>query len=219
MRMAERQHGVAGSAAVLIRSLLITCVVGFSAAADPNPYVKVRPTFDPSLEATPPFIVHAMLKLAGVKPTDLVCDLGSGDGRIVITAAKSYGARALGVEFNPKTLAKAKENAKKNGVEDKTEFVLGDIYAYDVSRCTVVTLFLWPEINLKLRPKLINELAPGTAIVSHEHGMGSWKPEATQYCDNSEPRLTCSAKKAPDRTPIYKWIVTEEVKEGRFSRK
>jgi tRNA G37 N-methylase Trm5 len=220
--MGQWQHGMSGRAAKLTSALLVACLISFPAAAEANPYTKVRPNFDPSFEATPPFIVHAMLKLAGVSPKDLLCDLGSGDGRIVITAAKSYGARALGVEFNPKTHALAKENAKKNGVEDKTEFVLGDIHATDVSRCTVVTLFLWPEINLKLRPKLIKELAPGTTIVSHEHGMGAWKPEAVLYCDDftsNRRAKTCSAKKAPDRTPIFKWIVTKEVKDGRFSRK
>jgi len=88
------------------------CVLVQSPAASANPYTKVRPSFVPSWEASPPYIVHAMLRLADVTPADFVCDLGSGDGRVVIAAAKDFGARALGVEFNPKTLAKAKENAK-----------------------------------------------------------------------------------------------------------
>jgi hypothetical protein len=203
-------------------ALLLACLALLSVAAEANPYAKPRPNFDTSFEASPPFIVDAMLTLAGVKPTDLVCDLGSGDGRVVIAAAKDFGARALGVEFNPKTLAKAKENAKANGVEDKTKFVLGDIYAFDVSRCTAVTLFLWDSINLKLRPKLIKELAPGTPIVSHEHNMGAWKPDAVRYCDDFTSKRrerTCGAENAPGRTPIYKWIVTQDVKEGPFSRK
>ncbi len=121
---------------------------------------------------TPQELVNKMLEIAQVTPSDFVIDLGSGDGRTVITAAK-LGARALGIEFNPEMVILSRENAKKEGVSDLTEFIEGDLYEADLSNATVITMFLLPEINLKLRPKLL-DLKPGTRIVTNTFTMGDW---------------------------------------------
>lgn len=120
--------------------------------------------------------VAEMLKLAEVKKTDVVYDLGCGDGRIVIAAAKTYGARGVGIDINPERIAEARENAKKAGVEHLVRFEENDLFEADIKEATVVTLFLLPNINLKLRPKLLQELKPGTRVVSNTFDMGDWKP-------------------------------------------
>jgi tRNA A58 N-methylase Trm61 len=122
-------------------------------------------------------IVHAMLALANVGTQDVVYDLGSGDGRIVIAAAKEFGARGVGIEIDPALVARAEANARDAGVSDRVEFRLGDMYAADFRAATVVTLFLHPQPNLKLRPKLRSELGPGARVVSYIWDMGDWKPD------------------------------------------
>ncbi|MDP4224149.1 MAG: methyltransferase domain-containing protein [Bacteroidota bacterium] len=124
---------------------------------------------------TPQELVNKMLEMAGVTPSDFVIDLGSGDGRTVITAAK-LGAKAIGVEFNPDMVNLSRENAKKEGVTDKTEFIQGDLFEADLSKATVITLFLLPDINLKLKPKLL-DLKPGTRVVSNTFTMGDWEED------------------------------------------
>ena len=121
--------------------------------------------------------VQAMLKLADVKKTDVVYDLGCGDGRIVIAAARDFGARAVGIDIDPKRITEAKENAKKAGVEKLVRFEENDLFESDIHEATVVTLFLLSNVNLKLRPKLLKDLKPGTRIVSNTFDMGDWKPE------------------------------------------
>jgi len=128
---------------------------------------------------TPPEVVAAMLKLANVTKDDVVYDLGSGDGRIVITAAKEYGARGVGIDINPIRIKEAQENAQKSGVTDRVKFLEQDLFETDFHEATVVTLYLLPRLNLKLRPRLLRELKPGTRIVSHDFDMGDWKPEKT----------------------------------------
>jgi SAM-dependent methyltransferase len=127
---------------------------------------------------TPPDVVDAMLALAGVTATDVVYDLGSGDGRIVIAAARTYRARGVGVELDPKLVAQARANAIRAGVDDLVTIIEADVFRTDLSRATVVTLYLLPSVNERLRPKLIRELAPGARIVSHDFVMGNWKPDA-----------------------------------------
>jgi SAM-dependent methyltransferase len=122
-------------------------------------------------------VVDKMLDMAEVKPGDYLIDLGSGDGRTVIAAARR-GAKALGIEYNPKLVALAKRNAARAGVADKATFVEGDIFASDFSEATVLTLFLMPELNLQLLPTILN-LKAGTRVVSNTFDMGSWKPDAT----------------------------------------
>jgi len=125
-------------------------------------------------------VVEAMLELANVTDKDLVYDLGCGDGRIIITAARKYGARGIGVDIDPERIAEANENSKRAGVSDRVKFVLGNLFDVDIRPATVVTLYLLPEINLKLKPKLLRDLAPGTRVVSHDFTMGQdWRPEKT----------------------------------------
>jgi SAM-dependent methyltransferase len=126
---------------------------------------------------TPQEVVDGMLKLARVTKNDVVYDLGSGDGRIVITAALNHGARGVGIDLDPKLIAEARENARKAGVSDRVTFIEGDIFEADISDATVVTLYLLSSINERLRPKLTSELRPGTRIVSHAFRMGDWQPD------------------------------------------
>jgi len=128
---------------------------------------------------TPQEVVDAMLKLAKVTKNDVVYDLGSGDGRIPITAAKTYGARGVGIDIDPQRIKEATENLKNSGVGDRVKFLNQDLFTTDISEATVVTLYLLPSLNLKLLPKLNKELKPGTRIVSHAFDMGSAKPLET----------------------------------------
>ena len=122
-------------------------------------------------------IVREMLKLAGVTKRDVVYDLGCGDGRIVITAAKEFGARGVGIDIDPERIKESRENARKAGVTGRVTFREEDLFEADIRPATVVTLYLWPWVNLRLRPKLWRDLKPGTRVVSHSHDMGDWKPE------------------------------------------
>jgi SAM-dependent methyltransferase len=123
--------------------------------------------------------VIAMLKLAEVTDRDIVYDLGCGDGRFVVTAARQFGARGVGVDIDPERIKEARELAKRTGAEDKVRFIEGDLFETDIGEATVVTLYLLTRLNLKLRPKLMKELKPSTRIVSHAFDMGDWKPEKT----------------------------------------
>ena len=135
---------------------------------------------------TPPAVVEAMLNVAAVKSTDIVYDLGSGDGRIPITAAQKFGARGIGIDINPERIKEANANAVKAGVTDKVKFMNADLFETNISEATVVTLYLLPTLNEKLRPKLLRELKPGTRIVSHAFRMGDWQPEKTLNVDGRE---------------------------------
>ena len=126
---------------------------------------------------TPQALVDEMLKLAGVHKGDVLYDLGSGDGRIPVTAAKRFGIRAVGIDIDPERIREAADNAKRAGVSGLVSFRREDLFATDFHEATVVTLYLLPELNLRLRPRLLAELKPGTRIVSHQFGMGDWKPE------------------------------------------
>jgi len=126
---------------------------------------------------TPQEVVDDMLRLAGVKKGDVLYDLGSGDGRIPITAAKRYGVRGVGIDIDPDRVTEALENAKRAGVTKLVQFRLDDIFMADFREATVITLYLLPELNVKLRPRLLAELKPGTRIVSHQFDMGDWRPE------------------------------------------
>lgn len=129
---------------------------------------------------TPQEVVDAMLQMANVTAKDVVYDLGSGDGRIPITAAQKYGARAVGIDIDPQRIKEANENLAKANVGDKVKFLNQDLFQTDLSQATVITLYLLPSLNVKLMPKL-KQLKPGTRIVSHSFDMGSeWPPEKTQ---------------------------------------
>ncbi len=128
---------------------------------------------------TPQEVVDAMLKVAKVTKTDVIYDLGSGDGRIPITAAKVYGARGTGIDIDPQRIEEANANLKAAGVGDKVRFLNQDLFTTDISEATVVTLYLLPSLNLKVQPKLCKELKPGARIVSHAFDMGDTKPDQT----------------------------------------
>jgi SAM-dependent methyltransferase len=136
-----------------------------------------EPTPEVPYVPTPEEVVMEMLNMAGVTQNDTVYDLGCGDGRIVITAAKVFGARGVGVDNDPNLIRESNENARKAGVADRVRFIEQDLFMTDIREATVVALYLLPELNLQLRPKLFRDLKPGSRIVSHEFGMGDWKPD------------------------------------------
>jgi SAM-dependent methyltransferase len=152
--------------------IMLPLVLGFLASFG----CRTIPGQDVRYEPTPMPIVRALLELADVGPQDVVYDLGSGDGRIPITAAKEFGARGVGIEIDPALVTQAQAKARAAGVEDKVEFRLGDMYAADVRSATVVTLFLHPGPNLKLREKLRSDLQAGSRVVSYVWDMGGWTP-------------------------------------------
>ena len=131
-------------------------------------------------------IVDGMLRLARVTTSDVVYDLGSGDGRIVVLAAQKYGARGVGIELDSRLVALSRELAAESEVGGRVAFIEGDMFTTDISPATVVTLYLSESINLDLEPKLRNELRRGTRIVSHQFRMGRWKPDATSVVDGGE---------------------------------
>ena len=148
---------------------------------------------------TPQEVVEDMLRLVNVKKGDVLYDLGSGDGRIPITAAKLYGVRAVGIDIDPARIAEAQENAKKAGVTHLVEFRNADLFMSDFREASVVTLYLLPELNVKLRPRLLQELKPGTRIASHQFDMGDWK---------ADKKLESSGR------VIYFWLIPDP-KKGR----
>lgn len=158
----------------MARALLMALFVGGGALAQTDT--------DVPFVVTPDHVTREMLKLADVKPDDYVIDLGSGDGRIVIVAAKHFGARGLGVEIVPDLVDKSRDNARRAGVADRVEFRVQDLFETDLSRATVITMYLLPEVNLQLRPRLL-ALKPGTRIVSHDWDMGDWKPDRVVTVD------------------------------------
>ena len=149
---------------------------------------------------TPDKVVEQMLALAKVTKNDVLYDLGSGDGRIVITAAQKFGTRGTGIDINPERIREANENARKAGVTNRVQFRQQDLCEADISKATVVTLYLLPEINVKLRPKLFKDLKPGTRIVSHDFDMGKWKPERVVQVQGPNREHT-----------VYYWVVPKQV--------
>ena len=157
---------------------LLVCSLGVSPAVGAGPRPQRRP--DVRFLATPQSVVEAMLEFAHVTPADVVYDLGSGDGRIPITAAQKYGARGVGIEIDPALVKVSEENARKAGVDGSIRFITGDLYQADISEATVVTLFL-PGLNIDLIPKLRSQLRPASRIVSHHFAMGDrWMPDESR---------------------------------------
>ena len=179
---------------------LLVLFTSLTVAQTRQPKYQVDVPYVPTTEEA----VKAMLKLADVKKTDIVYDLGCGDGRIVIAAAKEYGAHGVGIDINPERIQEAEENAKKAGVEKLLRFEENDLFDANIHEATVVTLFLLNSVNLKLRPKLLRDLKPGTRIVSNTFDMGDWKPdkEFTLGDDSDGDDFGLSHK-------FYLWIVPE----------
>lgn len=170
------------------------------AAATPSPAPTQKTELDVPYVPTHQSIVDQMLSMAEVTGNDVLYDLGSGDGRIPITAAKRFGTRGVGIDIDPIRISQANGNAEDAKVTDKVRFTRGDIFATDFREATVVTLYLLPEINLRLRPILFEQLKPGTRVVSHNYDMGDWQPEKT------------ATIKTPDGVDhfIYFWRVPEK---------
>jgi hypothetical protein len=167
----------------LFASCLIMVAVCAPAAMPQAPATQPLRSPDVIFVPTPQNVVDAMLKMANVKAGDVVYDLGSGDGRIPITAVQKFSAtRAIGIDIDPQRIKEANENAEKAGVTNKVKFLNQDLFTTDFGEATVITLYLLPSLNEKLRPKLLM-LKPGTRIVSHAFDMGDWKPEKTETID------------------------------------
>ena len=163
-------------------SRVIVALLALAAVSAPQSQAEPDVMYVP----TPQAAVDAMLDVARVTANDVVYDLGSGDGRIVITAAKKYGARGVGIEINPALVKKAKDNAAAAGVSSRVRFVTEDLFTANISDASVVTLYLLQSINERLRPKLVRELKPGTRIVSHMFNMGpEWPPEKALEVEQS----------------------------------
>lgn len=174
----------------------LACVAGLAAASEP-----LRPP-DVRYEPSTPEVVAAMIKLGKVTSRDIVYDMGCGDGRVVIHAAKEKGARGVGIDIDPQRIKEAEENARQAGVTDRVKFRNQDLFEADIHEATVVMLYLLPWVNLKLLPKLLNDLKPGTRIVSHCHDMGDWKPEKTVHVDQHVIYYwTVPAKKGAKQPP------------------
>jgi SAM-dependent methyltransferase len=171
-----------------------------AAAQSPQPRRTPRQTIDVPYLPTTEDAVPEMLKLANVNSADVVYDLGCGDGRIVIAAAKTYGAHGVGIDLSPDRIREAKENARKAGVENLVRFEENDLFKADIHEATVVTLFLLNTVNMRLRPKLLRDLKPGTRIVSNTFKMGDWTPD-------QEMSVPGVSENTPFSRKLYLWVV------------
>ena len=174
--------------ALLFLSFSATAWAQVSGVATATAPVEPLPVEEVPFITTPDHVTVEMLRLAEVGPSDYVMDLGSGDGRIVITAARQFGARGLGVEIVPDLVEKSQRNARLAGVAERAEFRVQDIFVTDFSPATVITMYLLPEFNLRLRPQLL-KLKPGTRLVSHDWDMGDWKPDRTVTVDVPDKKV------------------------------
>jgi protein-L-isoaspartate O-methyltransferase len=183
-----------------VKQFLLLFFIAFNAGADD---ADLRPPFI----TTPDAVVERMLGLAGAQPSDVVMDLGSGDGRIVIAAARRFGARGIGIELDRGLVEASRRNAQAAGVAGRVSFVHGDVLTADLSPASVVTLYLLPGLIGKLQPRLIYELRPGTRIVAHAFGMAGWEPDRTETLRITKPH--------PGQGPeskLYLWVVPAEVR-------
>src|SRR5215210_3841749 len=191
--MKAKSHNVA-RASRFAAALLLSCLAITPALAQDygdTPYVQ-----------TPQNVVDRMLEVAKVNARDYVIDLGSGDGRMVITAAQRYGARGFGVDLDRRLVTLSNRNAAKAGVADRAVFYERDIYETDLSPASVVTIYLLPEVNLMMRPKLLSMLKPGSRVVSHDYDMGEWPPDLTFTMD--APGKTVGREQ---KSKVFYWVV------------
>src|SRR5687768_10574280 len=190
----KRRAGVNPPAGFIASVLSLACALAIAPAL-------AQQTLDVPYVATPMNVVDAMLEIANVGAEDFVIDLGSGDGRIVIAAAKKRGARGLGVELDAALVNDARREAQRQGVADKAEFLAQNLFITDIARATVLTTYLYPRINIQLRPVIFAQLKPGSRVVSHEFDFGSWKPDA---------QVTVKVPNkpyGPPRSEVFLWIV------------
>lgn len=193
-----------GKGCTILPALAGALLLGCSYPAVPAAWARIdrdRPLRQPDVpyEPSSPQAIAAMIELAQPRPTDVVYDLGCGDGRVVIEAVRRSGARGVGVDLDPQLIRQANANAARVGVLGQVAFRTADLFATDIREATVVMLFLWPEINLRLLPKLLAELPPGSRIVSNWHDMGSFQPTRT---------ITLKGGSNPHR--VYLWLVGEK---------
>src|SRR5499427_2115070 len=186
-------------ASVVVALLLATAGVACSQQSDFKPYVGQQGK-DVVWVPTPDEVVDRMLTMAQTKPEDFVIDLGAGDGKIAIAAAKKFGAKSMGVEYNPDMVAFAQKNAQAAGVTGKAQIVHGDIFATDFTQATVLTMYLLPSLNMRLRPQIL-ALRPGTRVVTHAFNMEDWEPDESSDVDGRR---------------VYLWIVPANVA-GRWA--
>jgi|KBSMisStandDraft_5_1062788.scaffolds.fasta_scaffold38591_2 SAM-dependent methyltransferase len=185
-----------------MRAALAALLAAFSVAA-----LAEEGTPSPPFITTPDEVVDRMLRLAATGAGDVVIDLGSGDGRIVIAAAKNFGARGIGIELDTRLVEKSRENARLAEVADRVSFVEGDVLATDISQASVVTVYLLPFLIDKLQPRFLGELKPGTRIVSHAFGMVGWRPDRAESMHLSKPHPGQG-----DESMLYLWVVPAEVR-------
>jgi hypothetical protein len=182
-----------------VTAVRLVCALALLAAtaarAEEVPYVQ-----------TPQNVVEAMLELAGVRGNDFLIDLGSGDGRIVITAARKYGASGVGIDYDNYLITESTDNAAKAGVADRARFLKEDIFETDLSAATVVTMYLLPEFNIRLRPRLLAELRAGARVVSHDWDMGEWAPDA--QIEVAAPEKKIGLRKT---SKLYLWIIPAQL--------
>lgn len=186
-----RREGRRRGAPLSLAILFATVLVHLSASAQ-VPAARLDVPYVP----TPPQVVERMLQIADVKPGDMVMDVGCGDGRMVVAAAEKFGARGLGVDINPERIGEAKANARQAGVESKVDFRVGDLFEADLSQADVLAMYLLSDINLRLRPKILETMKPGARIVSHAFNMGEWNPDHHENVDGRN---------------VYFWIVPARV--------
>jgi protein-L-isoaspartate O-methyltransferase len=182
-------------------------IAGFALAAAASTVLGDEAEWRPPFITTPPEVVERMLQMAGTRPGDLVIDLGSGDGRIVIAAAQKFGARGLGIELDAALVAKSRQRAVSAKVSDKVSFLHADVLAADISKATVVTAYLLPALMVKLQSRFIDELAPGTRVVSHAFTMAGWAPDRTE-----KVKLRERHPGQGDESTLHLWVVPADVR-------
>jgi precorrin-6B methylase 2 len=198
-RNTERNRSLRTIGVLVVVAVAAAVALAWRSPASENTQQTARPLdIQPEVPYVPTRedVLAEMMKMAAVTKDDVVYDLGCGDGRIVITAAKDFGARGVGIDIDPRRIQESEENARKAGVSDRVDFIQGDLFEANISKASVVALYLLPSVNLRLRPKLLKELKPGTRVVSHNYDMGDWPPvKQTQIGDHM----------------VYLWVIPERI--------